>query len=155
MRQTVFALAALALTACATASEAGVPQQLPLTPLAIQTATGTHAFQVQVAASNAEKETGLMFRASMPADEGMIFDYGAAQTVYIWMKNTLIPLDLIYIRSDGTVSSVYEGAQPGDLTPRGSKEPVVAVLELNAGAADRIGLAPGDRVLHAIFGTAP
>jgi uncharacterized membrane protein (UPF0127 family) len=112
-------------------------------PLTIQSATGSHRFDVQVAATEAQQEKGLMFRRDLPANEGMIFPYSPAQPVSFWMKNTLIPLDIIYIRQDGTIARIVT-AQPLDLTPIPSGEPIATVLEINGGRAAQLGIREGD-----------
>jgi uncharacterized membrane protein (UPF0127 family) len=114
-------------------------------PLTIHSAAGPQKFDVQVAATQEQQEKGLMFRRDLPADEGMIFPYKPAQEVAFWMKNTLIPLDIIYIREDGTIARIVS-AQALDLTPIPSGEPIVAVLEINGGRAAQLGIHEGDRV---------
>jgi uncharacterized membrane protein (UPF0127 family) len=114
-------------------------------PLTIRSATGAHKFTVQVAATQDQQEKGLMFRRDMPANEGMIFPYSPAQDVAFWMKNTLIPLDIIYIRENGTIARIVT-AQPLDLTPIPSGEPITNVLELNGGRAAALGIKEGDHV---------
>ena len=114
-------------------------------PLTIRSSTGAHKFNVQVAATQDQQEKGLMFRQNMPADEGMIFPYSPAQEVAFWMKNTLIPLDIIYIRENGTIARIVT-AQPLDLTPIPSGEPITNVLELNGGRAAALGIREGDAV---------
>jgi uncharacterized membrane protein (UPF0127 family) len=114
-------------------------------PLTIRSATGAHKFTVQVAATQEEQEKGLMFRRDMPANEGMIFPYSPAQDVAFWMKNTLIPLDIIYIRQNGTIARIVT-AQPLDLSPIPSGEPIANVLELNGGRAAALGIREGDLV---------
>ncbi len=148
------AAAVLGSPACASTGPTRA-QSLEITPLSIRTATGEHAYRVELADSDVERETGLMFRTELARDAGMLFVYPQDQFIGLWMRNTLIPLDMVFIRADGTVSSVAKGAVPHDETPIVSKEPLRAVLELAAGEADRIGVKPGDRVLHAAFGTAP
>ena len=86
-----------------------------------------------------------MFRKNVPADSGMIFPYDPAQDVAFWMKNTLVPLDIVFIREDGTIARITH-ARPMDLTPLPSGEPVAAVLELRAGRAAELGILAGDRV---------
>lgn len=123
----------------------------PLEPLQVVTARGTTRFMVELADSPIEREYGLMCRKSLAADRGMLFDFGHAQELAFWMRNTLIPLDIIYIRADGTVLSIASNAQPLDETPLPSLGPARAVLELPAGRAAQLGLLPGDRIIHRIF----
>jgi uncharacterized membrane protein (UPF0127 family) len=122
------------------------------TELAIVTAGGgRHQFKVDWAKSWPQKARGLMFRKEMPLDNGMLLDYDPPTEASIWMRNTLIPLDLVFISADGTIESIYLGAKPHDETPRPSKGPVRAVLELNAGVTRLLGIQPGDKVEHPIF----
>jgi hypothetical protein len=114
-------------------------------PLTITSETAAHRFTVDVAATPAEQERGLMFVRSLPPNRGMIFPYPAPQHVAFWMHNTLIPLDIIFIRSDGTIARITT-ARPLDDTPLPSGEPVSMVLEIAGGEAARLGIAPGDRV---------
>ena len=112
----------------------------------IRTATGTHKFSVEVAATPAEQETGLMFRRALAPDRGMIFPYDPPQDVAFWMKNTLIPLDMLFIRADGHVARIAANTVPMSLEPVPSGEPVGAVLEIAGGRAAQIGIKPGDLV---------
>jgi uncharacterized membrane protein (UPF0127 family) len=114
-------------------------------PLTIVSANGVHRFRVAVAATEQEQETGLMFRRSLGPDEGMIFPYDPPQNVAFWMKNTLIPLDMLFIRADGTIARIAT-AKPLDLTTIPAGEPVAAVLEIRGGRAAELGIRPGDRV---------
>lgn len=157
-KRTARAFFALLALIVALAAAAPVPAQEPVafdrTELAIVTAGGgRHVFKVDWAKSWPQKSRGLMFRKEMPLDSGMLLDYDPPVEASIWMRNTLIPLDLVYIRADGTIESIYLGAKPHDETPRPSKGPVRAVLELNAGVARLLGIRPGDRVEHPIFGS--
>jgi len=111
--------------------------------LTIKSKNGVHRLTVEVAATPEQQERGLMFRNSIAADRGMIFPYEPAQEVAFWMKNTLIPLDIIYIRSDGTIVRIVN-AQPMDLTPLPSGEPIVGVLEIGGGRAAEMGIKEGD-----------
>ena len=122
-----------------------------LEPLTIVGGAGRHAFQVEVARSDPDRAQGLMFRRSMPADRGMLFDFERTQPISMWMQNTYISLDMIFIRADGTIARVGENAEPLSTRTISSGEPVRAVLEVNAGTAARLGLRPGDRVEHPIF----
>ena len=88
----------------------------------------------------------MMFRRSLAGDRGMLFVYPDTQPVAFWMKNTLIPLDLVFIRADGTIARIAANAEPLSLEPIASFEPVAAVLEIAGGRAAELGLAPGDRV---------
>ena len=125
-------------------------------PLVIETAEGErHAFTVEVADTPDSRQRGLMHREAMDADAGMLFDFGREQIVSIWMENTILPLDILYIRADGVIAKVVVGAVPFSRRQLISDVPVVSVLELNAGRAAALGIDPGDRVLHPLFGTSP
>jgi hypothetical protein len=113
-----------------------------------------HRFTVELAETPEQMAQGLMFRRSMAPDAGMLFDYRRVQPVSFWMKNTLIPLDLIFIEPDGRIAGVHERAVPLSLTPIPFDQPVRAVLEVNGGTAARLGIKPGDRVLYAGFNNA-
>ncbi len=120
-------------------------------PLTIVTASGETAFTAEIADSDALRQHGLMFRYTLPPDRAMLFDFGEARPVGMWMKNTYIALDMIFIRADGRVAAVAENTVPHSLEVIGSDEPVLAVLEVASGTARRIGLKPGDKVYHRIF----
>jgi len=119
--------------------------------LEIVTRAGTYPFEVELALTSEERSVGLMFREQMDTDAGMLFRFDRTQPVTMWMRNTLIPLDMIFIREDGTVADIHRNAVPLSEAIIRSAEPVRYVLELNAGLADWIKLAPGDRVIHPII----
>lgn len=121
------------------------------TRVEIETAAGRHAFAVELASTAEQLTQGLMFRRTLDAEAGMLFDFGRTQPVAMWMKNTVIPLDMLFIGADGHIIHVAEHAVPGSLEPLGPSQPVRAVLEVNAGTARRLGIRPGDRVRHALF----
>ena len=118
--------------------------------------TGTdgvrHAFSVEMAVTPAQQETGLMFRTSVPADGGMLFDWGAPRQSMMWMKNTLVPLDMLFIAQDGTVSHIAENTVPHSLAVIDGRAPARATLELAAGTAQRLNLTVGAKVEGAGFG---
>jgi uncharacterized membrane protein (UPF0127 family) len=120
-------------------------------PLTIQAGSGArHVFQVEVADDPGERAQGLMFRRSMAADHGMLFDFRTSAEVGFWMENTYLPLDLLFIRADGRIARISRGTPLSrEVIPSG--EPVLAVLELNAGTAARLGIRPGDLVRHRVF----
>ena len=114
-------------------------------PLTIRSADGTNRFTVEVAATLEQQEKGLMFRTSLAPDHGMIFPYDPPHEVGFWMKNTLIPLDIIFIRENGTIARISPAqAMSLDLVPSG--EPIALVLEIAAGRAAQLGIKEGDRV---------
>jgi len=122
-----------------------------LEPLEIVTGKGVARFQVEIAATEAEQRKGLMFRKSLAPDRGMLFTYRKPQRAAFWMKNTLIPLDILYIGADGKILSMVRNARPHDETPLPSGGPILGVLEIAGGRAGQLGVLPGDRVRHRIF----
>lgn len=152
-------LAALAFLLGAAACGEPAPAQnadgLVREPLAIETvAGGRHEFRVEVADSPEERAQGLMLRTEMAADAGMLFEYPAPQYITMWMANTILPLDMVFIAAGGRILNIVERTVPQSTETIPSAAPAMAVLELNAGTAARLGLAVGDLVLHAFFGTA-
>ncbi len=124
----------------------------PVLPLAIDTASGHHVFDVEWEKTDAEREHGLMDRKSMAPTHGMLFDFRPHdEPVLFWMKDTFLPLDMVFIGHDGRVVSIKHDAKPMDETIIPSGGPTTAVLELNAGIADKIGVKVGDRIEHAMF----
>lgn len=119
---------------------------LPVIPLTVTVDGKAHAFRVEVARSAAEQARGLMFRTEMGPEEGMIFPMEPPRLASFWMRNTVIPLDIIYIGEDGRILNIVAGAEPYSETPLPSAGPVKGVLELNAGRAAQLGIGPGDRV---------
>lgn len=126
----------------------GQPVLTPLEPLTLKTSKGSFAFQVEIADSPNEREYGLMCRRSLAADHGMLFIFSRAEPQMFWMRNTLIPLDIVYIGADGRVVSISRSVQPLDESGAPSAGPAKYVLEIPGGRAAQIGLLPGDRVLH-------
>ena len=123
----------------------------PLEPLEIDTTSGPHAFKVEVMNTPAELERGLMDRRSLARDQGMLFDFHKTEPVFFWMKDTYIPLDMIFVSQDGHVVGIKHDAKPLDETVIPSKAPSRGVIEVNAGVADAIGLKVGDAVKHPAF----
>lgn len=120
-------------------------------PLIIVTSGGEHRFQIEVAKTDEQRARGLMFRKFMPPDRGMLFDFKTEQPVMMWMRNTYIPLDMIFIARDGRVINVAENTEPLSERTIASAAPAFAVLELNGGVARKIGLKSGDRIVHPLF----
>ncbi|MCD1634558.1 DUF192 domain-containing protein [Martelella mediterranea] len=114
--------------------------------LTLHTETGDHEIVVELAETEQQRQRGLMYRTELAPDHGMIFDLGQPRTASMWMANTLIPLDMVFIRTDGTVAGFYEEAEPGSKRVIASREPVKYVLELAGGQAQAYGLKPGDTV---------
>jgi uncharacterized protein len=138
---------------------AGVPAlaqlaQFPKAELTIETAKGPQKFTIEVATTPEQMEQGLMFRKKLAPDAGMLFDFKAPQPAMMWMKNTLIPLDMLFVDARGQIVNIHERAVPGSLETIGSGAPVRAVIELNGGTVSRLGIKPGDRVVYPIFGNA-
>ncbi len=127
-------------------------QSLATSPLTIQSGSHVHHFTVEVASTEKEREIGLMHRNALASDHGMIFDFHDEQSVQFWMRNTFIPLDMVFIRSSGEIVFVAHNATPHSDAPVGPAQPVQAVLELAGGTAEQLGIKPGDIVQHAIFG---
>ena len=124
-----------------------------LQTLEIATKTGVHAFSVEIANTEAERQKGLMFRKELPEGHGMLFDFHHDQEVGFWMQNTYISLDMIFIRGDGRILRIAENTEPLSTRVIPSNGPVRAVLEVIAGTAEKFGIAPGDRVASPIFTT--
>jgi len=129
-------------------------QQFPTAPLTIESATGRHDFSVEVATTPGQMEQGLMFRRSLAPEAGMIFDFKTPSMATMWMKNTLIPLDMLFVDAQGRIVNIHERAVPQSLDTISAAAPVRGVVELNGGTAARLGIRPGDRVLFSIFGNA-
>jgi len=124
-----------------------------LQPVEIVTRSGVHVFTVEVAKTDQERATGLMYRKELPEGRGMLFDFSPEQQVSMWMKNTFIPLDMIFIRGDGRIIRIAENTEPQSEKIISSGGLVRGVLEVIGGTAKKYGIAPGDRVAHPLFGT--
>jgi uncharacterized membrane protein (UPF0127 family) len=122
-----------------------------LEPLTIATEGDATMFTVEIADTDALRARGLMFRQRLPEDRGMLFDFGTPRQVSMWMKNTYISLDMLFIREDGTIAYIAENTVPKSLDTVGVSEPVIAVLELVGGSAKRLGIRAGDTVYHRMF----
>ncbi|MBV8567943.1 MAG: DUF192 domain-containing protein [Methylobacteriaceae bacterium] len=146
------ALLVCAVAMMASVMLAGACAQDALERLDLVTAGGTHQFAVEVMRTDAQRERGLMFRRFLPQDRGMLFDFETPQPVMMWMKNTILPLDMIFIGKDGRVISIAQNTEPMSerIIPSGGD--VLGVLEVNAGTAQKIGLKKGDKVIHPLFG---
>lgn len=156
-------LAAVSFSACAsaqidpafdpTAPDAVVDYGGP-DRLVIETANGPIEFTVELAETQEARTRGMMHRDSMDPDTGMLFDFEVEQVISIWMRNTRIPLDIVFIRADGTIAKIVANAVPYSLRPMYSDYPVLSVLEVAGGRSAALGIEPGDLVRHAWFGTA-
>lgn len=147
----------LAVTPAAAQEGIGTPQPeiVPLESLSILTQGGkVHDFKVEVARTDRQRTLGLMFRSSLAADRGMLFLFSPPEQASFWMRNTIIPLDMIFIRKDGRIANIIAQAEPLSLDLRESAGPVAAVLELAGGSVQRLGLKPGDKVRHPALGEA-
>lgn len=128
-------------------------QAASIQPLEIVTKNGVHVFSVEMATTDKERETGLMYRKELPDGKGMLFDFSPEQQISMWMKNTYIPLDMIFIRADGRILRIAENTEPHSLAIISSGGLAKGVLEVIAGTAQKYGIAPGDRVAHPLFKT--
>ena len=146
-RSAPFVMGLALLAACASRSAA-----LPIETIVIDTHKGGATFRVEVARDLEAQERGLMYRKRMAPDVGMLFDFHRAQFVTFWMKDTYIPLDMLFVRADGTISTIAPDAKPMSTDPIRSAEPIVAVIEVNGGRARELGIEPGDKVHAAEFG---
>jgi uncharacterized protein len=126
-------------------------QAASIQPLEIVTKSGVQVFSVEMATTEEEKTTGLMYRKELPDGKGMLFDFSPEQEVSMWMKNTFISLDMIFIRADGRILRIAENTEPQSTKIIPSRGPAKGVLEVIAGTAKKYGIAPGDRVAHPLF----
>ena len=140
----VLLLAAMTALAACSADNSGT----------LHTAKGDFGFRLEIAETDQQRAQGLMYRTTLAADAGMLFDYHGEQEVAFWMQNTFIPLDMIFIGADGIVKTIHVNARPHDTTPIPSGVPVRFVLEIAGGRSVEIGLKPGDRFEHVRLKTA-
>jgi uncharacterized membrane protein (UPF0127 family) len=148
-RRLLFFLSVLSFLLLPLAGRAGAQQ---LQQLEIVSKNGTHVFGVEMAVTPEEQARGLMFRRELPEKQGMLFDFKREQPTSFWMKNTYVPLDMIFIRADGRILNIAENTVPLSEALVSSTGPVRAVLEVIAGTTKKLGIAAGDRVVHPIFG---
>ncbi len=154
-RRVIFGLAFLPATALCALPAAARLQHFVTSALTIISATGRHRFTVELAETEEQMEQGLMFRRELAPDAGMLFDYKQPIVATMWMRNTLIPLDMLFVDAQGLIVNIRERAVPQSDDIIAAAAPVRAVIELNGGTAGRLGIRPGDRVLYPIFGKAP
>jgi uncharacterized membrane protein (UPF0127 family) len=157
MSRKVALAAALLLAAAVAASALGTRspaelRDLPQSSVQVVTDSGRHRFKVWIAATEESQQRGLMFVRELPPKHGLLFLFPEPRYTSFWMKDTFLALDIIFIAADGRVARIVAGAQPLSLVPMDSGAPVKAALEVTAGTAERIGLEPGDRVLHPALG---
>jgi uncharacterized protein len=151
-RRAVLSLALAFAVAVAASASRAEPGKLPTAPLTILSANGPHRFTIELAETPEQMEQGLMFRRELAPDSGMLFDFKQPTVATMWMHNTLIPLDMLFVDSQGRIVNIHERAVPQSDAIIAAAAPVRAVIELNGGTAARFGIKPGDRVLFAIFG---
>ena len=150
LRVALFVFATAAAPFAAQAEENPVR---PRTPVAVVQADGKiHAFDVELALSNAQRSLGLMYRAELAPDHGMLFIFSDSRPRSFWMRNCLIPLDIIFLKADGSIINIVANAEPGTDTQRLSDGPAKAVFEIPGGRAAELGIKPGDIVQHALLG---
>lgn len=131
---------------------AGAVHAANFQPLEIATKSGVQVFAVEMATTEEEKQTGLMYRKELADGKGMLFDFSPEQEVTMWMKNTYISLDMIFISADGRILRIAENTEPMSTKIISSRGLAKAVLEVPAGTAQKYGIRPGDRVAHPLFG---
>ncbi|RXF72069.1 DUF192 domain-containing protein [Hansschlegelia zhihuaiae] len=119
-----------------------------LEKLTFETADGPRVFQIEVALTPEQRQTGLMYRRTLPEDHGMLFDFGSPQEITMWMQNTYVSLDMVFVSEDGRVTRIAERTEPLSTRIISSGAPARYVVEVLGGTAKRIGLKPGDRVVH-------
>ena len=143
-------IAGLATLALAPSARADL-QTFEQSKLVIETAKGKFPFTIELALTNPQMEQGLMYRRELAPDAGMLFEYRAPMVITMWMKNTYIPLDMVFIGADGKVVDFHERAVPFSLDVIASKVPARAVLEVNSGTVARLGIQVGDMIRHPFF----
>ena len=153
-RRIILLLAILLATALPGGAAEPQLQQFATSHLTIVSADGPHRFMVELAETPGQMEQGLMFRRSLAPDAGMLFDFKQPTVATMWMRNTLIPLDMLFVDQRGLIVNIAQRAVPESDQTIAAAAPVRAVIELNGGTAERLGIKPGDRVLYPIFGNA-
>ena len=136
------------------ASGAAGLETFPTGTLSIVTAKGEKTFRIEIARTPRQHAQGLMYRRELAPDAGMLFVFDRPERAAFWMKNTYIPLDMVFIAPDGRIESIRQRTVPLSLTPVRSRGKVLAVLELNSGTASHLGIKPGDEVRNEVFGNA-
>jgi hypothetical protein len=152
-RRFLFLFGAVSLLSSVVAVCVGAARAAEVQSLQIIGRNGVHPFTVELAVTPEEKAKGLMFRRELPEGRGMLFDFRTEQEITMWMQNTYISLDMIFIRADGRIVRIAENTEPLSTRIVPSGGPARAVLEVIAGTSRKLGLAAGDRVIHPMFGT--
>ncbi|MEZ5758967.1 MAG: DUF192 domain-containing protein [Emcibacteraceae bacterium] len=124
----------------------------PRDTLSIKTADNVYNFDIELALDDNHRQYGLMYRDHLPEMSGMLFIYDRARNIAMWMKNTFIPLDIVFIDEAGKIINIAKSAKPKDLSQIPSKGPAKAALELNGGLTDKLGINVGDEILYPTFG---
>ncbi len=153
---TLIAAAGIATASLCGTAHGADPKPLNFGPserLVILSESGPQVFAVEVADTDKEQARGMMYRESVPAMTGMLFEFDRPKVATIWMKNTAVSLDILFVRTNGKILKIEHSATPYTLRNSSSEAPVAAVLELGAGQVIELGIKPGDRVAHAFFGT--
>ena len=146
-RRHLFAVAAFLSVALSVAAATAADRST----LEIVTKNGVHVFNIELAATDADRQKGLMFRKELPEGQGMLFDFKQEQDISMWMRNTYIPLDMLFINADGRIRRIAENTTPMSERTIPSGGPVRGVLELIGGTAKKLGITAGDRVAHPVF----
>ena len=144
-------VALLLLAVLSVFENASAQDMMRVEPVTIVTAHASTTFSAEVADTDSTRERGLMFRQVMPPDQAMLFDVGSPRPIAMWMKNTYVALDMVFVRQDGSIAAIAENTVPKSLDTIGVQEPVKGVIELAAGTAKRIGLTKGDHVVGSLF----
>jgi len=145
----------LSLAMCLMVSHAFAVEPAKIEPVSIVTESSAALFSAEIADTDELRARGLMFRHKLPPDQAMLFDFGAPRPAAMWMKNTYISLDMLFVRADGTIAAVAENTEPLSLQIISVQEPVKGVVELAAGTAKKLGIKRDDKVYHRIFTTEP
>ena len=123
----------------------------PQSEILIVSKSGEHKFVVDVATTMAQRQMGLMYRKKMARNRGMMFDFGEEQLIAMWMKNTLIPLDMLFVDKTGKILQIERATTPLSLETIAGRRPAMSVIELNAGLTAELGISEGDQIMHNIF----
>ena len=153
MKTIRFAICALLFTLFAHNQSAWAQEPPKIEPITIATADTSTMLSAEIADTEELRQRGLMFRHILPPDQAMLFDFGKPRPAAMWMKNTYMSLDMLFVREDGTIAALAENTVPKSLDTVSVQEPVQGVIELAAGTVKRLGIYKGDKVIHRIFKT--